>query len=152
MSRLDPASPSADDPGSLPEFETLISELSSRFIDLAPGEVDGEIENALRRVCAPLGIDRALLWQWTAATPDVIRPTHGYYARESLRTAEGPLNQAHFPWVIGQMRAGRAVVLADVEAAPAEAAVDRAAGLHRTDDRAGLSRFPRGARERPSAS
>lgn len=61
MSRRDPATPSADDPGSLPGFETLISELSSRFINPAPGEVDGEIENARRRVCAPLGIDRALL-------------------------------------------------------------------------------------------
>ena len=43
--------------GSRLEFETLISDLSSRFINLPPGEVDGAIENALRRVCEFLGID-----------------------------------------------------------------------------------------------
>mgnify|MGYP001557626028 CR=1 FL=1 len=45
------------------EFETLISDLSSSFINLPPGEVDREIEEALRRVCELLGIDLAVLWQ-----------------------------------------------------------------------------------------
>lgn len=53
--------------GSRLEFETLISDLSSRFINLPPGEVDGEIEDALSRVCGLLGIDLAVLWQWSAA-------------------------------------------------------------------------------------
>ena len=62
------------------EFETLIAELSSRFIHLPPGEVDREIEDALRRVCEPLGIDLAVLWQWSGAAPSVILPTHAYCA------------------------------------------------------------------------
>ena len=41
------------------EFERLISDLSSRFIALAPGDVDREIEDALRRVCELLGLDLA---------------------------------------------------------------------------------------------
>ena len=45
------------------EFETLISELSSRFINLAGGEVHDEIEDALRRVCEFIAIDFAMLWQ-----------------------------------------------------------------------------------------
>ena len=42
-------------PRSRLEFETLIAELSSRFVNLPPAEVDREIEDALRRVCEPLG-------------------------------------------------------------------------------------------------
>lgn len=33
------------------EFETLISDLSTRFINMPPGEVDEGIEDALRRAC-----------------------------------------------------------------------------------------------------
>ena len=50
---------------SLLEFETLISDLSSRFVNLPAGEVDREITDALRRVCESLGIDFAVLWRWT---------------------------------------------------------------------------------------
>jgi formate hydrogenlyase transcriptional activator len=51
---VDPASgPPARDLESLVEFETLISELSSRLIGLPPGEADGEIEG-LSRVCLSL--------------------------------------------------------------------------------------------------
>jgi hypothetical protein len=45
------------------EFETLISDLSSRFINLPAGDVDREIADALRRVCDLLAIDSAVLWQ-----------------------------------------------------------------------------------------
>jgi hypothetical protein len=38
-------------------FETLISDLSSRFFNLPPSEVDRGIEDALRRVCESLSID-----------------------------------------------------------------------------------------------
>ena len=48
---------SAELMGSRLEFETLISDLSSRFINLPAGEVDREIEDAQRRVCELLGVD-----------------------------------------------------------------------------------------------
>ena len=51
------------------EFETLLSELSSRFVNVPPDELDREIEDALRRVCDGLGIDLAVLWQWSSAAP-----------------------------------------------------------------------------------
>ena len=49
MSTVDAAQPSAEHHENRLEFETLISDLSSRFINLRPGEVDREIEDALRR-------------------------------------------------------------------------------------------------------
>ena len=117
------ARPSADPFGKRLEFETLILDLSSRFIHLPPGEVDGEIENALRLVCEPLDIDLAVLWQWSGAAPGVIMATHVYCAQERLQTI-GPMRQEHYPWYIEQMQAGRVIGFSSPAELPAEAAVD----------------------------
>ena len=85
--------------GSRLEFEMLISDLSSRFINLPAGEVDGAIENALRRVCEVLDIDLAVLWQWSA-TPRTHR-AHALLPRpggpapaERMRAGAVPLDPA----------------------------------------------------------
>jgi hypothetical protein len=43
------------------EFESLISELPSRFMGAPPDQVDQGIVDALRRVCALLDLDLAVL-------------------------------------------------------------------------------------------
>jgi hypothetical protein len=40
-------------------IETLLIEHSSRFINLPSEQVDREIENAQRRICEHLGLDRS---------------------------------------------------------------------------------------------
>jgi PAS domain S-box-containing protein len=124
MSTREQARPSVDHLESRLEFETLLADLSSRFINLPSGEVDREIEGSLRRVCELLGIDAAVLWQWTAVAPDTITPTHIYYAQGGFQPPE-PMRQEHFPWCRTQMLAGRSVVFSSLEELPAEAAVDR---------------------------
>lgn len=106
------------------KFETLITELSSRFVNRLPGEVDDEIDDSLRRVCELVGIELAVLWQWKGTDQALIRPTHTYYAEEVFRTLE-PLRQELFPWVRQQMLNGRRVALSSLDELPAEAAVDR---------------------------
>ena len=106
------------------QFETLIADLSSRFINLPVADVDREIEDALRRVCELLGIDLAVVWQWSTAAPDVIAPTHAYPALGGLQPPE-PLHQEQFPWLRQQILAGRVAALSSLEEFPAEAAVDR---------------------------
>ncbi len=78
---------------------------------MAPGDVDREIEDALGRVCELLGLDVAVLWQWSArlGRRDQARPTPTRPAR--IRGAFEPLHQESYPWVVEQMRAGRMVVL-----------------------------------------
>jgi formate hydrogenlyase transcriptional activator len=115
---------SADHLESRLEFETLLADLSSRFIDLAPGDVDREIEDALRRVCELLGIDLAVLWQWSSAATGAIVPTHAWCAQGSLRPSE-PMREEHYPWTVEQVRAGRKFAISSPEEMPAEAAVDR---------------------------
>ncbi len=115
--------PSADALESRLEFETLISDLSSRFINLPPDAVDREIEDALRRVCQFLGLDFAVLWQWSSAAPDTLAPTH-FHVSEQGQPPPGPLSQEQFPWYLRQMMAGRTVAISSLEEFPAEAAVD----------------------------
>ena len=107
------------------EFETLISDLSSRFINLPGDEVDGAIKDGLRRVCASLGIDYAVLWQWSASAPAVLLPTHAYPEQEGQQAPEN-LSVEQFPWCLQQMVAGRTVVFSSLGELPPEAAVDRA--------------------------
>ncbi|MFA6957289.1 MAG: PAS domain-containing protein [Thermoanaerobaculia bacterium] len=106
------------------EFETLIAEMSSRFINLPSAEVDAEIELALRRVCELLDIDLAVLWQWSTTDADLITPTHVHYAWEGPRPSE-PMRQAMYPWSRREMLAGRMIVVPSLETLPEEAAVDR---------------------------
>jgi hypothetical protein len=96
---------SGGDARSRVEFETLISDLSSRFINLPPSEVDGTIKNGPRRVCEFLAIDNAFLWQWSVATPDVLTPTHSYPAQNGPRPRD-PIRQEQYPWIVRQMLAG----------------------------------------------
>jgi len=110
------------------EFETLIADLSSKFINLPPGEVDHEIEDSLRRVCELIGIDFAVLWQWSVDAPDVIAPTHFFPAQEAQPTPE-PLHQGRYPWYAEQMKAGRMVAVSSLDELPPEAAADREYGF-----------------------
>ena len=104
-------------------FEEVLADLSSRFVNLLPSEVDHEIEDALRRVCELVGIDFAVLWQWSTDDPGVITPTHVYPAQEGLQPAQ-PLHQEQYPWSVQQMQAGRMFAISSLEELPAEAAVD----------------------------
>jgi len=126
MSTIDEMPPSVENLASNFEFENLIAEISTRFINLRPEDVDSEIVNALRRVCEPLGIELAVLWQWSSLEPDVVvMPTHAY-AKEGLQVP-GPLHREQFPWYVQEMFAGRIIAVPSLEALPEAAAVDREA-------------------------
>ena len=123
MSTLDEPQSSAENVQQRLDFESLVSDISSKFINLRPGEVDGEIEDALRRLSDPLGIDLAVLWQWSDLTPGIATATH-VYTRQGV-PAPGPLHQAQFPWYAQELLAGRTVVVPSLDALPAAATVDR---------------------------
>jgi PAS domain S-box-containing protein len=106
------------------QFEQLLVELSSGFINLPPGQVDREIEDALRRVCELVGIDLAVLWQWSGATPGVVIPTHAYCADEAWRQSEA-MSEDQYPWAVQQVLAGRMFAMASLGDYPPEGAVDR---------------------------
>ncbi|MCX6927257.1 MAG: hypothetical protein NT154_29245, partial [Verrucomicrobia bacterium] len=56
----------------------LVADISSKFVNLPPGEVDREIMDAERRICALLGLEVSSLWQWSPEAPEVLTLTHLY--------------------------------------------------------------------------
>ena len=120
---IDNAQPAAQNHQQRLAFETLISDLSSRFINLRPGEFDREIEDALRRICESLGIDLAVLWQWSDLDPNVATATH-VFAREGTPSL-GPYHQEQFPWCSREMLAGRLVAVSSLNVLPEAASIDR---------------------------
>ena len=104
------------------EFEMLISDLSSKLINVVPAELDGVIETALRQVCEVLGIDQAVLWQTSATDVGSFTATH-YYSDQVLPHAD-EMTQEQFPYVREQMLKGRIVCFSSLEELPPEAAAD----------------------------
>ena len=51
------------------KFETLLAELSARFINLPVDQIDSEIKEAQRRICEFLDLDRSTLWQVCRESP-----------------------------------------------------------------------------------
>ena len=112
--------------GSRLAFETLISDLSSRFINLPPAEVAREIEDAQRRVCGVLGVDLSALWEGAAAEGGPLLLTHFYSSQEDLLPPmRGMSAREYFPWLEQEMLAGRVVAASSLEELPEAAAVDR---------------------------
>jgi hypothetical protein len=87
-------------------FETLLTDLSSRFVNVPAEKVDSEINTALRLLCNTLGNDTAGLWQQYEGDPNNILLTH------HCRLAGGPAlpermdGKTYFPWSLGKMLGG----------------------------------------------
>jgi formate hydrogenlyase transcriptional activator len=107
------------------EFETLISDLSARFVNVPAEQVDAEISDVLRRVCEHLDLDLAALWQWAnEASPPAFRATH-YYVIQHGPQAPELLQQDDYPWFAKEMSCGRTVVVSSIKDLPDEASRDR---------------------------
>ncbi len=57
-------------------FETLLAEISSRFINLPAERIDDEIESGQRRICEFLNLDRSSLAQVPEREPGALLLTH----------------------------------------------------------------------------
>jgi len=104
-------------------FETLLSELSARFIDLPVGDVDREIERALQRIVESLDLDRATIAQLDDRRGGV-RVTHSWERPGTARTP-AMMQRSAFPWMAARVRQRKMVRVSRPEDLPAEAAVDR---------------------------
>jgi hypothetical protein len=68
-------------------FETVLADLSARFANLPPGEVDREIMDAERLICEALGLDLAALWQYSDDGPSSFTLTHLDSAQEGPQSS-----------------------------------------------------------------
>lgn len=106
-------------------FETLIADLSSKFINVPAGEVDRGIEDAQRKVCECLGLDLSALWQWADEAPRYLRLTHLYRPLGGPPTPERFDSRDKFPWCVSQLLDGKIVSVTSMESLPPAAARDQ---------------------------
>jgi len=105
-------------------FETLLTEVSARYINLPVAQIDAGIEDDQRRICEYLGLDLSALWQWSDDSPRFMTVTHLYSLPEGPSRPEGIDAQESFPWVLKKVLSGETLVLS-TEDMPPEAAIDQ---------------------------
>lgn len=110
-------------------FETLLSEISTGFINLPAEQIDGAIQDAQARFCEVLDLDFAALWQVSDENPDFIYLTHFYRRLEGPRLPDRMDAQGYFPWCLQQATAGK-VITVSTETVPPEAARDQEMWRH----------------------
>ena len=110
-------------------FETLLTDISARFVNLPANQIDSEIEDAQRRVCECLGLDLSALWQWSANTPHFMSLTHLHSPPEGPSRPERIDGKEVFPWQFQKMLRGETLAFS-TEGLPPEAARDQEARRH----------------------
>ncbi len=119
------ATPGADAPSEHEaDFETVVMELSARFVSVPAEGVDDEIFSAQRRICDSLGLDLCSVWQGTFEAPGLVRLTHLYRPLGGPPVPDGMDAREHFPWSLQQVLAGDVVAVSSMDDVPAEASRD----------------------------
>ncbi|MGC1417614.1 MAG: sigma 54-interacting transcriptional regulator [Candidatus Acidiferrum sp.] len=104
------------------KFETLLAELSAVFINLPAGQVYDKVEEAQKRICEALGLERSALVQVTA-DGDVAIVKHSWTAEGGDPPPRLPLQE--FPWIVRTVLGGQGVSFARLDDLPVEAAKDK---------------------------
>ncbi|MFZ0612599.1 MAG: sigma 54-interacting transcriptional regulator [Desulfobacterales bacterium] len=106
------------------KFETLLTEISTRFVNLPVEQIDSQIEDAQRRICECIGLDFTALWQSSIASARHYVLTHSYRIPEGPALPERMTADEYFPWCLKQVAAGE-VIAVSTEEVPAEATRDQ---------------------------
>jgi formate hydrogenlyase transcriptional activator len=118
-------------------FETLLADLSAMFINLPANQVDGKIEEAQKRICEALSLDRSMLGQ-VSPKPGQLDITHSWRAEGLQDNLQ--VTPQDFPWSDRMVLGGKAICFARVDELPPEAAKDKE-GYHRQGPKSGVM-FP----------
>ena len=104
------------------QFERLLSDLSAKFVNLPPYEVDKEIEQGLKLIVESLSIDRISVAQFSKDMK-TLKVTHTY-ANEGVPPLPPVILDREQPWYTEKMRQGEIVVMSRHEDLPEEASHD----------------------------
>ena len=107
------------------KFEALLAEISAHFVNLPTDQIDSDIEEAQRRICKFLDLDRSTLWQTTKQEPGTLLLTHIQHPSGSLSPPERMNGYDFFPWITQKVLDGETVIFSKMTDIPSEAARDR---------------------------
>jgi len=106
-------------------FETLLADISARFVNLPSDRIESEIEYAQRLICEFLEIDRSTLWQVCEGEPDTLLLSNLHQPPEILIPPERMNARDFFPWILQKVLGGETVVISKITDLPQEASRDR---------------------------
>jgi formate hydrogenlyase transcriptional activator len=104
-------------------FESLLAELSARFVRVSVDEVDIEIQESLRRIAEALQLEHIGLGEITPDGQDFFSTYQ--YAKPGTKPWLGDSLLAEGPLLTRTLLSGRPFIMHDVDALPPEAATDR---------------------------
>ncbi len=110
-------------------FETLLSEISTGFINLPAEKIDNAIQDTQRRVCELLDLDFSALWQLSLEDPRFLYQSHVHRPSGGPPFPEQMEAEENYPWVLEQLKSGNVVAIS-TEDAPKEASRDQEAWRH----------------------
>jgi PAS domain S-box-containing protein len=110
-------------------FETLLADISARYINLPVDLIDACIEDDQRSICECLDLDLSALWQWSENSPRFLTLTHLYSLPGGPARPEGIDAQEAFPWVLNKMLNGETLAYSTEDMVP-EAARDQESRRH----------------------
>ncbi len=103
-------------------FESLLADLSARFVGIPAEALDQEIEEAQRQICETLGLDRSTLGQPSKEGEPQF--THSWAIPGCPSAPHSPAAPL-FPWATRQIESGHIIRFSSVDELPPEAAVDK---------------------------
>ena len=107
------------------KFESLLAEISMHFVNLPADQIDSELEDAQRRICELLDLDRATLWQVGEGGPGTLLLTHFCQPPGSLPPPERMNAMDFIPWAAQKVLNGETVTFSKLTDLPPEAGRDR---------------------------
>ena len=110
-------------------FETLLSKLSTNFVNLPADQIDSEINQGMRDICEYVGFDFAALWQLVSVAPGFFTMTHYYRPLPGPPFPEKWDAKETFPWCLSKVTAG-IVVAVSSDNLPQEASRDQETWQH----------------------
>jgi len=98
------------------DFERLITELSSEFINVSPAKVDQEITNALSQIGTFMSVDRSFIfrfnWEKTEFSISHLWEAEGIQKDHVVR---GVIVREHFPWLADNLLSDKDILISDSE-------------------------------------
>ncbi|MDX2212312.1 MAG: PAS domain-containing protein [Oculatellaceae cyanobacterium bins.114] len=121
------------------DFNQLIAEITSRFVDLSPADLNTEIERTLQLIGEITQVDHSFLFKFDTDAP-TMSMTHEWSKPGCLRqiAIAQSIPMEAFPWSTNRLKQRDIVYVPDVTELPAEALLDQA-GLQQFNLRAVLS-------------
>jgi formate hydrogenlyase transcriptional activator len=104
-------------------FETMLADLSTRFVNLPANRIDAEIEKSLKLISNTLNIDRCSVAQLSVDRTE-LKVTHGY-AIPGIPTMPDLILSAQQPFYSNKLFKCESIVLSNTENLPEEAAAEK---------------------------